>query len=164
MEKNEATKAVRTAKAITNVLAVILLVCGVLTFMGGFIIDSRGVDWSVVISGAYLIGAGLLFFIIKGALSGLEAITHASEIYMEKTQVYDHKTNNHYDTLAAEARYIRELAACEKHEEAKQLLKRIQYHLTLERKDYEARGCDVGYYMRDKEAIVEKLRQELQGQ
>lgn len=86
MKKYEASKAVGTAKTITSVLSVILLVCGVLALLGGFVIDRYGVRWDIVISGAYLVGAGLVTLIIKGALTGLEAVTYASEIYIENNE------------------------------------------------------------------------------
>lgn len=83
MEKYQATKAVRSAVNLTNVLAIMFILVGALTALAGFMLESY-VIWGAVITGAALVGTGLSLVILKGMLVGIESITKASEIYIEK--------------------------------------------------------------------------------
>lgn len=83
MEKYQATKAVRSAVNLTNALAIMFILVGVLTALVGFMLESY-VIWGTVIAGAGLVGTGLSLIILKGMLIGVESITKASEIYIEK--------------------------------------------------------------------------------
>ena len=84
MEKYQATKAVAKAAKITKVFAYITLIAGFCGTFAGFIMDTRQVLWDVVLQGGSLIGASISLFIIYGLLRGVESITKASEIYIEK--------------------------------------------------------------------------------
>ena len=164
MERKEATKAVRTAKTITNVLSVILLVGGVLAFMGGFMIDSYGVRWDIVISGAYLIGAGIGAIITKGVLSALEAITYASEIYIAKENKYDFANNTPSEAIRAEDIKIQELIYLGKIEEAKECFNKLQFHFDKHKESYEKLGrLDFSYSMRYEIEIMKEISYKING-
>lgn len=84
MEKYQGTKAVAKAAKITKVFAYISLICGIFGAFAGLVIDATKVLDDVVLQGASLIGAGISLFIVHGLLRGVESITKASEIYIEK--------------------------------------------------------------------------------
>lgn len=75
----EGTNAVRSARITAAVLAIILVVAGILLFIYGV---SDFEDWAVQ-TGIALALASIPFFIVKGALRGLQSITRASETYLK---------------------------------------------------------------------------------
>ena len=111
---------------------------------------------TIIITLVFGILSVILFFKVWGMCNRVSEIKDILE-RPQKTTRYDYYENNSIETLQAECRYVKELAACGKMDEAQYNLKRLQYNLEEDDKRLQKRVSDVGYYMRDKREAVNEL-------
>ena len=94
MKTYKGTQAVASVGKITRWVAYLAVITGVITSIAGLTTNTNAVDWEIVNSGGGLIGTGLSLLILHGILRGLESITQASEIYIEKNEANEHPDSN----------------------------------------------------------------------